>query len=173
MKPFDPLAVQSIYSSPLGQIHLLANAKALLGVWFEGQDHFPALDSFPSVTTHPVHDMAHAQLHEYFLQRGHGFSLPLDYSVGTEFQQAVWRQLTAIAPGKTISYAAIAQAIGRPSAMRAVGAAIGRNPLSIVVPCHRVIGKNGLLSGYAGEIWRKKWLLEHEGVLPKELFEGT
>ena len=165
MKPFDPLAVQSTYRSPLGRIHLLANERALLGVWFEGQDHFPALDSFPSVTTHPVHDMAHTQLHEYFLQRGHGFSLPLDYSVGTKFQQAVWRQLTAIAPGKTLSYAAIAQAIGRPSAVRAVGAAIGRNPLSIVVPCHRVIGSNGQLTGYAGGLPRKIALLQFESAI--------
>ena len=165
MKPFDPQAVQSIYSSPLGRIHLLANAHALLGLWFEGQDHFPTLDSFPSVTTHPVHAMAHAQLGEYFLQQGHAFSLPLDYSVGTDFQQAVWRQLGTIAPGQTRSYAAIAQAIGRPLAVRAVGAAIGSNPLSIVVPCHRVIGSNGKLTGYAGGLPRKIALLQFESAI--------
>ena len=165
MKPFDPHAVQSTYRSPLGRIHLLANARALLGLWFEGQDHFPALDNFPSVTTHPVHAMAHTQLNEYFSQQRQAFSLPLDYSVGTEFQQAVWRQLTAIAPGKTRSYAAIAQAIERPLAVRAVGAAIGRNPLSIIVPCHRVIGSNGQLTGYAGGLPRKIALLQLESAI--------
>ena len=165
MKPFDPHAVQSTYRSPLGRIHLLANAHALLGLWFEGQDHFPALDHFPSVTTYPVHAIAHTQLHEYFSQQRQAFSLPLDYSVGTDFQQAVWRQLTAIAPGQTRSYAAIAQAIGRPLAVRAVGAAIGRNPLSIIVPCHRVIGSNGKLTGYAGGLPRKIALLQLESAI--------
>ena len=165
MKPFDPLAVQSTYRSPLGRIHLLANANGLLGLWFEGQDHFPTLDAFPSVNAHAIHDLAHAQLRAYFLQRGHGFSLPLDYSVGTDFQQAVWRQLGKIAPGQTRSYAAIARAIGRPLAVRAVGAAIGRNPLSIVVPCHRVIGSNGQLTGYAGGLPRKIALLQLESAI--------
>jgi len=164
MKPFETQAVQSTYESPLGKIHLLADAKALLGVWFEGQDHFPALDAFPIVNAHPVHTMAHAQLHEYFSQQRKAFSLPLDYSVGTDFQQAVWRQLTAIAPGQTSSYAAIAQAIGKPAAVRAVGGAIGRNPLSIVVPCHRVIGSKGQLTGYAGGLPRKIALLQLESA---------
>ena len=164
MKPFDPQAVQSIYQSPLGTIHLLANTHALLGLWFEGQDHFPALDDFALSTTHPIHTMAHAQLHEYFSQQRKAFSLPLDYSVGTDFQQAVWRQLTAIAPGTTSSYAAIAQAIGKPAAVRAVGGAIGRNPLSIVVPCHRVIGSNGQMTGYAGGLPRKIALLQLESA---------
>jgi methylated-DNA-[protein]-cysteine S-methyltransferase len=165
MQTFDPHAVQSTYQSPLGKIHLLANAHALLGLWFEGQDHFPALDTFKSVTTHPVHDMAHAQLQEYFSQQRPSFSLPLDYSVGTDFQQAVWRQLTAIAPGQTSSYAAIAKAIGKPAAVRAVGGAIGRNPLSIVVPCHRVIGGKGQLTGYAGGLPRKIALLQLESAI--------
>ena len=164
MKPFDSQAVQSTYQSPLGTIHLMANAHALLGLWFEGQDHFPALDDFASNTSHPVHAMAHVQLREYFSQERQAFSLPLDYRVGTDFQQAVWRQLGKIAPGQTRSYAAIAQAIGRPLAVRAVGAAIGRNPLSIVVPCHRVIGSNGQLTGYAGGLPRKIALLQLESA---------
>jgi methylated-DNA-[protein]-cysteine S-methyltransferase len=164
MKPFESQAVQSTYQSPLGAIHLLANAHALLGVWFEDQDHFPALDDFASSTTHPIHAMAHVQLREYFSQQRKAFSLPLDYSLGTDFQQAVWRQLTAIAPGKTSSYAAIAQTIGNPAAVRAVGGAIGRNPLSIVVPCHRVIGSNGQLTGYAGGLPRKIALLQLESA---------
>jgi len=164
MKPFDPQAVQSTYQSPLGVIHLLANAHALLGLWFEDQDHFPALDAFPSVTANSIHTMAHAQLHEYFSQQRQVFSLPLDYSIGTDFQQSVWRQLTAIAPGTTSSYAAIALAIGKPAAVRAVGGAIGRNPLSIVVPCHRVIGSNGQMTGYAGGLPRKIALLQLESA---------
>ena len=164
MKPFDSQAVQSTYQSPLGTIHLLANAHALLGVWFEDQDHFPALDDFALSTAHPIHAMAHAQLGEYFSQQRKAFSLPLNYSVGTDFQQAVWRQLTAIAPGQTSSYAAIAQAIGKPAAVRAVGGAIGRNPLSIVVPCHRVIGSKGQLTGYAGGLPRKIALLQLESA---------
>ena len=160
MKPFDSKAVRSTYQSPLGTIHLLANTHALLGLWFEGQDHFPALNDFASSTSHPIHAIAHTQLREYFLQQRQVFSLPLDYSVGTDFQQAVWRRLTAIAPGTTSSYAAIAQAIGKPAAVRAVGGAIGRNPLSIVVPCHRVIGSNGQLTGYAGGLPRKIALLQ-------------
>lgn len=165
MKPFDPQATQSTYQSPLGTMHLLANAQALLGVWFEGQDHFPALDAFAKATTHALHARAHAQLQEYFSQQRTSFSLPLDYSVGTDFQQAVWRQLTAIAPGQTRSYAAIAQAIGQPAAVRAVGGAIGRNPLSIVVPCHRVIGSKGELTGYAGGLPRKIALLQLESAI--------
>ncbi len=165
MKPFDPHALQSTYRSPLGRMHLLANAHALLGLWFEGQEHFPALDAFASVRTHPVHDMAHAQLDAYFLQQRQTFSLPLDYTVGTDFQQAVWRQLTFTAPGQTTSYAAIALAIGNRAAVRAVGGAIGRNPLSIVVPCHRVIGSNGALTGYAGGLPRKIALLQLESAI--------
>lgn len=165
MKPFDSQAVRSTYQSPLGAIHLLAHAHALLGLWFEGQDHFPALVDFAPSASHPIHAMAHRQLGEYFAQRRLVFSVPLDYRVGTDFQQAVWRQLTAIAPGTTSSYAAIARAIGRPAAVRAVGGAIGRNPLSIVVPCHRVIGGNGQLTGYAGGLPRKIALLQLESAI--------
>jgi methylated-DNA-[protein]-cysteine S-methyltransferase len=84
---------------------------------------------------------------------------------GTEFQQQCWRALRDIAPGTTASYAQQAQRIGRPKAMRAVGMTNGLNPIAIVLPCHRVIGANGALTGYAGGLWRKEWLLRHEGVL--------
>jgi methylated-DNA-[protein]-cysteine S-methyltransferase len=109
--------------------------------------------------------MAHAQLDAYFLQQRQVFSLPVDYSVGTAFQQAVWRQLTLIAPGQTTNYAAIALAIGNRAAVRAVGGAVGRNPLSIVVPCHRVIGSNGAMTGYAGGLPRKIALLQLESAI--------
>lgn len=95
--------------------------------------------------------------------------LPVDDAVGTPFQRSVWRALRKIKSGKTISYAELARRIGKPKAVRAAGLANGRNPISIVVPCHRVIGSNGTLTGYGGGLPRKKWLLEHEGALAAKL----
>jgi methylated-DNA-[protein]-cysteine S-methyltransferase len=89
--------------------------------------------------------------------------------VGTEFQRKVWSALRSIPVGRTLSYLQLAQAIDRPSAMRAVGAANGQNPIAIVVPCHRVVASTGKLHGYGGGLWRKAWLLRHERVLPPEL----
>jgi methylated-DNA-[protein]-cysteine S-methyltransferase len=83
---------------------------------------------------------------------------------GTPFQQRVWHALRAIGAGRTMSYAALARTIGHPTAVRAVGSANGRNPISIVVPCHRLIGADGALTGYGGGLWRKRWLLDHEGA---------
>jgi methylated-DNA-[protein]-cysteine S-methyltransferase len=82
---------------------------------------------------------------------------------GTDFQKAVWRELMTILYGQTVSYQDVAHAIGKPQAVRAVGAANGQNPVSIIIPCHRVIGSNGKLTGYGGGLWRKEWLLNHEG----------
>jgi len=96
--------------------------------------------------------------------------LPVDESAGTAFQRSVWRALRRIPKGKTISYAELAKRIGKPKAVRAAGLANGQNPISIVVPCHRVIGSNGTLTGYGGGLPRKKWLLEHEGALAAKLF---
>ena len=96
--------------------------------------------------------------------------LPVDESAGTPFQKSVWRALRRIPKGKTISYAELARRIGKPKAVRAAGLANGQNPISIVVPCHRVIGSNGTLTGYGGGLPRKKWLLEHEGALAAKLF---
>ena len=93
--------------------------------------------------------------------------LPVDDTVGTPFQRSVWRALRKIKSGKTISYAELARSIGKPKAVRAAGLANGQNPISIVVPCHRVIGSNGTLTGYGGGLPRKKWLLEHEGALAR------
>lgn len=109
----------------------------------------------------PVLARAAAQLAEYFAGERHTFELPLAPD-GTLFQQLVWRTLIGIPFGETWSYGALARAIDRPSASRAVGAANGRNPLAIVVPCHRVIGGSGALTGYAGGMVAKQWLLEHE-----------
>ena len=89
----------------------------------------------------------------------------LDLIIGTEFQKKVWQALKNIPKGETLTYGQLAEQIGAPNAVRALGVAIGRNPISIIIPCHRVIGSSGLLTGYAGGVDRKRWLLEHEGVL--------
>ena len=158
-------AVQGQFASPLGALHLLASPHGLLGAWFEGQAHFPDLRSYPRQDAHPLIVLACQQLQAYFDKKSPCFSLPLDASAGTPFQQSVWNALQEIAPGQTSSYGAIAQTIGKPSAARAVGAAVGRNPWSIIVPCHRVVGANGALTGYAGGLNRKVALLQREGML--------
>lgn len=158
--------VQSRYESPLGPVTLAASDAGLAGLWFEGQKHFPApTQVWPEQPDHAVLQEAAKQLAAYFAgQRSH-FELPLDMRCGTAFQQAVWQALLQIPPGTTCSYAALGSAIGRPSAVRAVGGAIGRNPLSVVVPCHRVMGSAGSLTGYAGGLARKAALLQLEGAL--------
>lgn len=110
---------------------------------------------------HPLIEACKIQLEEYFQGRRQAFDVPLAPQ-GTDFQKRVWMQLRAIEFGETCSYAAISREIGSPKSHRAVGAANGRNPLSIIVPCHRVIGSNGQLTGYAGGLKRKEWLLRHE-----------
>jgi methylated-DNA-[protein]-cysteine S-methyltransferase len=102
------------------------------------------------------------QLQEYFAGNRQVFDMPLDLNGGTDFQQQVWRALLEIPSGQTVSYGTLSQRIGRPRAVRAVGAAVGRNPLSIVVPCHRIVGTNGALTGYAGGLDRKTALLQLE-----------
>ncbi len=109
------------------------------------------------------------ELKEYFEKKLKKFSVPL-CAPGTKFQKAVWKELQNIPYGKTRSYKEQSEALGNPGAIRAVATANGANRISIIIPCHRVIGSDGSLTGYGGGLWRKKWLLEHEGNLPK-LFE--
>jgi methylated-DNA-[protein]-cysteine S-methyltransferase len=144
---------------------LAASAKGLCGVWFDGQAHQPDPQQWEMNTTQPVLQAACSQLAAYFSARAARFSLPLDVSVGTPFQQSVWERLRAIPYGVTQSYGEIARYLGQPAASRAVGAAVGRNPLSIIVPCHRVVGSNGALTGYAGGLERKIALLQLEKAL--------
>lgn len=151
--------------SPLGPIILAAAGQKLVGVWFEDQAHLPDLSRYNQAPSHPVLQQAAGQLAEYFAGQRTGFDLPLDLSTGTAFQQTVWQALLAIARGQTCSYKALSATVGRPTAMRAVGGAVGRNPLSILVPCHRVVGANGALTGYAGGLARKTTLLHLEGAL--------
>jgi methylated-DNA-[protein]-cysteine S-methyltransferase len=153
------------FDGPLGGMRLAASARGLCGVWFAGQRHGPDATGWPDDPRHPLLLAAQAQLTAYLRGERPGFDLPLDLAArGTAFQQAVWQALRAIPRGSTHSYAALAQAVGRPAAVRAVGAAVGRNPLSVVVPCHRVLGSDGSLTGYAGGLERKRALLALEGV---------
>ena len=164
---FHPDTVTAVYDSPLGPIVLAATDRGLAGLWFEGQRHWPAgLSQWPAQADHPVLVRARAQLDDYFAGRMQAFDLPLDLPLGTPFQARVWAALCAIPCGQTLSYAALGERIGAPAAVRAVGAAVGRNPVSIVVPCHRVLGKAGALTGYAGGLERKTALLRLEGALP-------
>lgn len=149
--------------SPVGALTLVATERGLAAVLWEheragrvrvGLDHEDA--------RHPVLLEAERQLGEYFAGRRTTFALALDPQ-GTAFQQAVWNALRTIPFGETRSYAEIARQIGRPAAVRAVGAANGRNPLSIVTPCHRVIGTDGRLTGFAGGLDTKAYLLRLEG----------
>lgn len=157
--------VTATYLSPLGAILLAATPHGLAGLWFEGQRHLPDSSGWTPDATHPVLVQAMQQLDEYFAGRRCEFDVPLDLQRGTAFQQSVWQALLAIPRGHRVSYSVLSQRIGRPTAMRAVGAAVGRNPLSIVVPCHRVLGANGSLTGYAGGTERKAALLQLEGVV--------
>ncbi|SDL98955.1 methylated-DNA-[protein]-cysteine S-methyltransferase [Oryzisolibacter propanilivorax] len=161
--------VQNRVATPLGPVHLAASAHGLAGLWFEGQRHLPARlsgpDAWPVDAHHPVLRAAAAQLNDYLDGRRGHFDLPLDLGTGTAFQQSVWHALLGIARGDTSSYGALARQLGRPTAVRAVASAIGRNPLSVVVPCHRVLGARGALTGYAGGLQRKRALLRLEGAL--------
>ena len=158
------LIAQARCESPLGPLTLAATADGLAGAWFDGQRHHPGALDAPADPRQRFIALAREQLAAYFdgsLQR---FSVPLDLR-GTAFQRAVWQALLAIAAGGTRTYAQVAQAAGAPAAVRAAGAAIGRNPVSIIVPCHRVLGRDGSLTGYAGGLPRKQALLQHERAL--------
>jgi methylated-DNA-[protein]-cysteine S-methyltransferase len=158
--------VTASHESPLGTLLLAASARGLAGLWFEGQRHWPeAANTWRAQPAHPLLAQARRQLDAYFAGSRRVFELPLDLSHGTDFQGRVWQALLAIPAGITESYAALAARIGAPRAVRAVGAAVGRNPVSIVVPCHRVVGATGALTGYAGGLSRKASLLQLEGAL--------
>lgn len=144
--------------SPIGVLTIVANETGLTEIRFPSNKLLTEPGTKQSC--HLVEEAA-AQLHAYFDGRLNTFSLPL-CPAGTDFQQAVWQQLRAVAYGATASYGEIAAAIGRPKASRAVGAASGRNPIPIVVPCHRIIGSNGALTGFSGGLEIKRWLLAHE-----------
>ena len=150
------------YDSPLGTVTLQANEQGLLGVWFETHTTKPE-DLGTQEDSFPIFQSVKEQLERYFAGEAVQFDVPIA-AKGTPFQQSVWHALTTIPYGETWSYAQLADAIGNPKAVRAVGLANGKNPVSVIVPCHRVIGKNGKLTGYAGGVERKQRLLAIEGI---------
>lgn len=150
--------------TPVGDLLISTDGQSIQHILFADGAAAEKLQQQATQSAHPLLQKAESQLAEYFAGTRETFDLPLG-AEGTAFQQRVWAALRTIPFGQTWGYAQLAQAIGQPTAARAVGLANGRNPLSIVVPCHRVIGKNGTLTGYAGGLNRKAWLLEHEGVL--------
>ena len=157
---------QCTIASPLGPVLLARTAKGLAGAWFEGQKHHPGVLDAPVRVDDPLLRQAALQLQRYFAGTTTAFDLPLDLR-GTPFQQSVWRALLAIPAGSTQTYGGIAQHVASAKAVRAVGGAIGRNPVSVIVPCHRVVGADGSLTGYAGGVDRKLALLELEGSLDR------
>lgn len=152
--------------SPLGPITLAASTHGLCGVWFDGQQHGPTdaqRQKWAQDEHHPVLQSAAAHVMACLGGPSQPWKGPLDLSAGTAFQQSVWRALLRIPVGQSQSYGELARQLGKPQAARAVGAAVGRNPVSIIVPCHRVLGGAGQLTGYAGGLWRKQALLHLEG----------
>lgn len=149
-------ATYQLLKTPIGILKIEGDEIGITKVWFTEKDE-PTGDIAPS----RIVEIAVQQLSEYFEGNRRQFDFPL-HLIGTTFQQKVWQQLSQIPYGKTCSYGDIAKSFHQPNLSRAVGMANGKNPIGIVVPCHRVIGETGKLTGYAGGLWRKQWLLEHE-----------
>lgn len=158
-----------IVDSPLGDVLLRADEGMLTGVFFSGQKYYPAQDR--QVSPRPDADalvlkQARDELQAYFDGSLHAFTVPFRFA-GSPFQQRVWQALCELGFGETSTYGQLAAGLGfPPSHSRAVGGAVGRNPLSVIVPCHRIVGASGDLTGYAGGVDRKRALLRLEGVLP-------
>jgi methylated-DNA-[protein]-cysteine S-methyltransferase len=144
------------YQSPIGLVEVSGTSDAITSLNFVEVRR-------KKLSPNPIVEKALQQVTEYFLGTRREFDLRIAIQ-GTNFQQSVWQQLLSVPYGHTASYQNIANAVDKPRAVRAVGAANGRNPISIVVPCHRVIGSDGSLTGYGGGLWRKEWLLKHESV---------
>jgi methylated-DNA-[protein]-cysteine S-methyltransferase len=164
--------------TPVGELLLTATDEGLTRVWFEEHRHggprsaeWRRAEEVGGAPERILRD-AREQLDAYFAGERTSFDIPLA-AAGTPFQERVWKALRTIPFGHTTSYGEIATRMGEPRAVRAVGAANGRNPIPIIVPCHRVIGANGDLTGFGGGIERKRWLLEHEGALPPTLLAGA
>jgi methylated-DNA-[protein]-cysteine S-methyltransferase len=161
---------KKIVVTPLGDMLLAASNNGLAGIWFvQGQKHMPDNDlmaSWPIASkgdlVQAILDKASQQLTQYFAGKLKAFDLPFDLSSGTAFQQSVWREISKVDCGKTNTYGAICKAINKPQAARAVGAATGRNPIGVIIPCHRIVGSTGALTGYAGGLDRKVALLKLE-----------
>ena len=151
-----PFKYISYLKSPIGQLKITANGSSINSILFVFDDTEMEVEN-----DNEVLEICKEQLKEYFAGVRKEFNVNI-HQEGTEFQQKVWAELIKIPYGKTVSYNDIARDIGGRNMMRAVGAANGKNLISIIVPCHRVIGSDGKLTGYAGGMWRKEWLLKHE-----------
>ncbi|MEV4743113.1 methylated-DNA--[protein]-cysteine S-methyltransferase [Streptomyces sp. NPDC049555] len=164
----------TVVDSPYGPLTLVAEGRHLVGLYMEDQRHRPPVERFglqlADAAGEPFAETVR-QLQEYFAGERREFDLPLLLH-GTDFQQRVWAALCEIPYGRTWTYGELAQRIGQPTGSRAVGLANGRNPLGIVVPCHRVVGADGSLTGYGGGIERKRALLAHECALPAASGDG-
>lgn len=167
----------SYYESPVGRLTLASDGEAICGLWLDGQKYYCA--NIPAETAvddnAPGFEALRQWLDEYFAGGRPSLSSVALAPRGSEFQRLVWRILTEIPYGELSTYGAIAERVklergGRGTSALAVGGAVGHNPISIVIPCHRVVGANGSLTGYAGGLARKSWLLEHEGVDTESLF---
>lgn len=160
----------TIMESPIDPLLLMSDGKHLTGLYMDVQNYLPSMKENWVYAAAPFAE-AICQLKAYFAGELSQFDLPLKAS-GTAFQETVWQLLTTIPYGETVSYKRIAERIQAPKAVRAVGLANGKNPISIIIPCHRVIGANGKLVGYGGGLHRKQWLLAHEAkqgeLLPRE-----
>jgi methylated-DNA-[protein]-cysteine S-methyltransferase len=150
----------TVLETPVGPMTLVATGGTLSGAYMERQRYRPAEDTFGAPDAELLAEAAD-QLTEYFAGRRTEFDLPLHFA-GTEFQRRVWAELRAVPYGETVTYGELAERLGRPTAARAVGLANGKNPISIIVPCHRVLGASGQLTGYAGGLPRKRYLLDFE-----------
>ena len=153
---------KAIYMSPLGAIEIVGTRDSILSLEFTDKEQASDVD-----LPFGLKDCLE-QIDEYFRGKRKEFSLTLD-PPGTEFQKSVWRQLEKVPYGSVTSYGKIADLIGKPAASRAVGNANGKNPIAIIIPCHRVVGSDGNLTGYGGGLWRKEWLIRHE----KDHFAGN
>lgn len=151
------------WKGPQGRMTLVASEEGLAGVYFARQKHYPSSRrEWRRDPRHPVLRRAKKELGQYFAGRRRRFTLPLA-PAGTAFQKSVWKAIAAVPFGKTLTYGELARRAGHPGSARAAGAATGRNPLGIVVPCHRIRGSGGSLTGYAGGLARKRALLVLEG----------
>ena len=159
----DQQYFSGLFTAPFGVLHVVASDLGVRYVMFENDAHPKPLDALnlQHDDSHDVMREVLSQLNEYFSGKRREFELPLDLH-GTEFQVAAWKSLARIPFGHTSSYGEQAASIGRPTAVRAIGGANGRNPVAVILPCHRVIGANGSLTGFGGGLEVKKWLLQHE-----------
>jgi methylated-DNA-[protein]-cysteine S-methyltransferase len=156
---------QTYFNSPIGTIEIKVSTQSVCSILFTDTEkkNIPIIENITlQESLYPLTKICHHQLAEYFNRERTVFELPVEQA-GTAFQQKIWSELTKIPFGKTINYLTLSQRIGNSKAIRAVGAANGKNAICIVIPCHRVMGSNGELKGYNGDQWRKKWLLEYEG----------